>query len=140
YGRTYRFRDRALADAASAGRFTHVGITLELGVEPDWLSAAFPEDIEWRREWGKFGYGRPMAQAYSETNDGRYLRAWERLVRSWIQQVPVDHDISYVTARRIQNWIQTWGRFTEAREFDGFSEGFAAQLFASLVSQAAHVR
>jgi hypothetical protein len=40
------YRNRAVADEACAGRFTHVGITLELGVEPNWLSDDLPVDEE----------------------------------------------------------------------------------------------
>ena len=88
YPSTSSFRDRALSDDVCAGRFSHLGITLELGVEPDWLTTNVPADKEWQREWSKFGYGRNLGQAFVETNDARYLRAWERLVRSWILQVP----------------------------------------------------
>jgi hypothetical protein len=133
-------RDRALADAVCAGRFTHIGITLDLGLEPDWLNAEFPADKEWRREWSKFGYGRNLAQAFCETNDARYLRVWERLVRSWNLQVSVDHDSSFVTARRIRNWIHAWTLFAEAPGFTGFAGGFTEQLFASLRDQVAHLR
>lgn len=133
-------RDRAVAEAVCAGRFTHVGITLELGVEPDWLGADLPEDEEWRIEWSKFAYGLNLAHAFGETDDSKFLRAWERLVRSWIRQVPVDHDSSDTTGRRIQNWIYAWTLFTEAAGFRGFADGFAAQLFTSLMDQVAHLR
>src|SRR2546425_703558 len=66
------YRDPALADAVCAGCFSHLGITLDLGPEPDWLTAEFPADKEWRREWSKFGYARTLAQAFGETNDARY--------------------------------------------------------------------
>ena len=69
YPSSSQFRDRALSDAVCAGRFTHLGITLDLGVEPDWLTAEVPVDKEWRREWSKFGYGRNLARAFGETND-----------------------------------------------------------------------
>jgi hypothetical protein len=140
YGNAGRFSDRALADGVTAGRFTHIGITLELGVEPDWLSEPLLEDEEWRREWSKFGYGRQLGRAFCDTGDDRYLRTWERLVRSWIVQVPLDRDDSYVTARRIQNWIQAWSLFSETPAFTGFSAGFGELLFTSLGAQVAHLR
>ena len=40
-------RDRGVAEAACAGRFTHNGVTLELGLEPDWRSAGLADDREW---------------------------------------------------------------------------------------------
>ena len=39
-------RDRQVADEACEGRFTELGMTLELGVPPDWTGAAFPADEE----------------------------------------------------------------------------------------------
>jgi len=140
FGSARTFRDHELADAVCAGRFTHVGVTLELGVEPDWLTDPFPADKEWRREWSKFGYGRTLAQAFGETSDARYLDTWERLVHSWIAQVRFDEDTSYVIARRIQNWLQAWSLFAEAPGFVGFGEGFADRLFSSLRDQVAHLR
>src|SRR5262249_6315156 len=121
YGNAGRFGERDIADGAVRGCFTHIGITLEMGVEPDWLTSAVPVDEEWRREWSKFGYGRQLGQAFAETAEPRYLRTWERLVLSWAAQVPVAWDDSYVTARRIQNWLQAWTLFTAADGFEGFS-------------------
>ena len=63
-------------------------MTLALGVPPDWIGAAFPADEEWRIEWAKFYFGLDLAAAFRETGDERYLRTWERLVDSWIEQVP----------------------------------------------------
>jgi hypothetical protein len=140
YGNAGRFRDRELADGVAAGRFTHIGVTLELGVEPDWLTEPLPQDIEWRMEWSKFGYGRQLGRAFCDTSDEKYLRTWERLVRSWIAQVPIDRDDSYVTARRIQNWLQAWSLFSESQAFQGFSDGFGDLLFKSLGAQVMHLR
>lgn len=134
------YRDRAVAEAVCAGRFTHAGVTLELGREPDWLTAAFPPDAEWRIEWSKFYYGLDLAHAYSETGDARFPSAWERLVRSWIEQVPVGFDTSDVSARRIQNWIYAWDSFAGASRFDDFAEGFEEELLASLAAQVGHLR
>ena len=113
------YRDRAVAEEVCAGRFTHMGITLELGVEPDWLSGDLPQDEEWRIEWSKFYYGLDLAQAFRETGDHKYLRSWEKLVRSWIRQVPVGLDTSDVTGRRMQNWIYAWNLFRSSPAFTG---------------------
>ena len=45
-----RHRDRAVAEAACAGRFTYGGVTLELGLDPDWLSTGLAEDKQWAIE------------------------------------------------------------------------------------------
>src|ERR1051325_11487232 len=110
----HAYRNLEVADEVAAGRFTHVGLTVELGVEPDWLAADLPEDEEWRIEWNKFYYGLNLALAFCETGDQKYLRAWERLVGSWIRFVPVGCDTSDVTGRRIQNWIYAWSLFASA--------------------------
>jgi hypothetical protein len=134
------YRDSAVAEAVCAGRFTHAGLTLELGAEPDWLTNAFPPDAEWRIEWSKFYYGLDLAHAHRETGGRRFPLAWERLVRSWVRQVPVGFDKSEVTARRILNWIYAWDSFANASRFDGFAEGFEDELFASLGEQVGHLR
>ena len=104
-------RDRELAESVAAGHFTHVGETRPIGREPDWLGADLPADEEWRIEWVKFYYGLDLAHAYRTTGAQRFREAWERLVASWIRQVPPDHDSSDVTARRILNWIYAWQGF-----------------------------
>ena len=134
------YRDRAVAEAVCAGRFTHAGLTLELGSEPEWLASRFPPDAEWRIEWSKFYYGLDLAHAYRETVDARFPLAWERLVRSWIRQVPVGFDTSDVSARRIQNWIYAWDSFVNTSGFEGFAKGFEDELLASLAAQVAHLR
>ena len=37
-------RDLRVAESVCAGRFTHAGITRELGLPPDWLGAELPAD------------------------------------------------------------------------------------------------
>jgi Heparinase II/III-like protein/Heparinase II/III N-terminus len=130
----HEHRDRELAEAVAAGRFTHVGETVSLGLEPDWLRAALPGDEEWRIEWVKFYYGLDLADAFRATGERRFLEAWERLVGSFIAQVPPDHDSSDVTARRILNWIYAWQRLPEV------PDRLAAALMESIEAQARHVR
>ena len=136
----HEHRDLRLAQEVSAGLFTHAGITLALGTRPDWLTAPFPHYEEWRIEWSKFYYGLDLAAAFSETGDGKFLNAWEDLVRTWIEQVPIDLDPSDVTGRRIQNWIYAWNRFASAPEFPGLTDDFVEQLLASLAAQVEHLR
>ncbi len=126
----HEHRDRALAEDVVRGRFTHVGESRDMGVEPDWLTAELPADEEWRIEWVKFYYGLDLADAYRATGEPRFLEAWERLVGSHILQVAPDHDSSEITARRILNWIYAWQRLPEAD----------LALAGSIREQAAHVR
>jgi heparinase II/III-like protein len=133
-------RDLALAEQTCAGLFTHAGLTLNLGVKPDWLTSAFPADAEWRIEWSKFYYGLDLAAAFAETGDLEFLRTWEDLVGTWIEQVPVDIDETDVIGRRIQNWIYAWNRFATAPAFPGFTEKFADQLVDSIAAQVQYLR
>lgn len=132
--------DRSLAEAVCEGRFTHAGITLDLGSEPDWLSRDLPPDEEWRIEWHKFYYGLDLANAFIETRDVRFLRAWERLVGSWIRQVPIGSDASDVAARRMQNWTYAWGLFASSPAFPGLCQGLDGAIVESIAEHAHHVR
>jgi uncharacterized heparinase superfamily protein len=127
-------RDRAVAEDAVAGRFTCAGETLELGPDPDWHSAALPADEEWRIDWVKFYYGLDLAHAYRTTGDARFRDVWERLVASFLAQVPPAADPSEVTARRIVNWIYAWQRF------GGLSDGLEHALAQRIADEARHVR
>ena len=98
---------------------------------PTGCSADLPEDEEWRIDWVKFYYGLDLADAFRATGDRRFLDAWEKLVASFVLQVPPDHDSSDVTARRILNWIYAWQRLPEAD---------VAGLAESIGEQARHVR
>ena len=71
----HEHRDRALAEAVAAGRFTFGGVTLDQGTEPDWLGAVLPADEEWRIDWVKFYFGLDLADAFRSTGDAHYLRA-----------------------------------------------------------------
>jgi uncharacterized heparinase superfamily protein len=133
-------RDREVAEEVAAGRFTLAGITCELGLEPDWIGAALPDDEEWRIEWSKFYYGLDLAHAFAVTGQRRPLDAWERLVGSWIDQVPVGLDVSDVAGRRLQNWLYAWQAFAAADAFDGLRDGLEEALRASIGAQAAWVR
>ncbi|NOT54099.1 MAG: alginate lyase family protein [Deltaproteobacteria bacterium] len=136
----HAYRDRAVADEVRTGRFTHVGMTCDLGVEPDWLSVDLPEDKEWRIEWSKFYYGLNLGHAFRETGDPTYLQTWERLVWSWMKQVPPDHDRSDVIGRRLQNWVYAWNVFAAAPAFPGLTAGLTDQLLTSISDQVWHLR
>lgn len=132
---------RAVADDARAGRFTNAGLTLELGLDPDWLGAAeLPSDEEWALEWRQFYFGLDLAHAFAETGDRGYLEAWERLVSSWIERVPPDSDPSEVLARRVQNWLYAWTAFAMAPAFDGLRSGLDERITASVGEQVGWLR
>jgi hypothetical protein len=131
------YRDRRVADDVCQGIFTHAGLTLKLGTKPDWITTALPQDEEWRIEWYKFYYGLNLAHAFSLTSDEKYPRAWQRLVQSWIAQMPIGCDSSDVAARRIQNWIYAWNAFSV---FTAFEPEFEDQIVASLSAQVSWLR
>jgi hypothetical protein len=136
----HQHRDRAVAEAVAAGRFTYFGTTLELGTQPDWTGAALPPDEEWRIVWSKFYEGLDLAHAFAETGEHRFLQAWEQLVSSWIRQVPVGSDSSDVAARRLQNWLYAWQRFAASPAFEGLSGHLEQELVRSIGAQAAQIR
>jgi hypothetical protein len=131
-------RRRDIADDAVAGRFTCAGVSLELGRDPDWVHDGLSRDEEWRIEWSKFYFGLDLAFAYRETGDSRYLRSWEHLACSWIEQVPPDLDPSDVTGRRLQNWVYAWQAFNASGR-PGPSPETAALLLASIADQLDHL-
>lgn len=106
-------RDVRIAEAILVGRITVAGRTIDVGVAPDWTSDPYPADREWRVDWVKFYYGLDLAHAWRTTGDNRYLRCWERLVTSYMEQCPPGADATEVVARRIQNWIYAWNRFED---------------------------
>jgi hypothetical protein len=130
----HEHRDLEVAEAVVAGRFTFAGETRTLGIEPDWLGADLPADEEWRIDWVKFAYGLDLAAAGNATGEPRFATAWERLVSSWIRQVPPGHDPSEVTARRVLNWIYAWQAFGEC------PYGLSRALERSIADQVEHVR
>jgi Heparinase II/III-like protein/Heparinase II/III N-terminus len=132
--------DLSVAEAVRAGRFTHVGLTLELGTEPDWLGADLPADDEWRIEWTKFYYGLDLGNAFAVSGDPSFLHAWESLVGSWIRTVPVGSDAGDVAARRMQNWIYAWDLFASSPDFPGLRDGLDEALLESIAAHVGHVR
>jgi Heparinase II/III-like protein/Heparinase II/III N-terminus len=134
-----RRRDLAVADGAVAGRFTHNGVTLALGTEPDWLGGGLAGDVEWRSEWVKHNEGLDLAHAFAVTGDGRYLATWERLVTSYASSVPVGHERAEVAARRLQNWLYAWQRFRDAGVEPCVTELLVGRLRADAEHLAAHL-
>ena len=133
-------RDRQIADEACEGRFTEAGMTLALGVPPDWTGGAFPADEEWRIAWAKFYFGLDLAAAFRETGDERYQRTWELLVDSWIEQVQVGSESTDTVARRLLNWVYAWNAFARSEAFVGLGDGVAARMLKSMAAQVTWLR
>ena len=134
-----RHRDVTVAHDAKAGRFTHGGVPLDLGRRPDWLHDGLPQDEEWRIEWVKLYEGLDLAHAYGVTGDPDLLVTWEELVVSFAEQVPVGHDSSDVSARRLQNWVYAWSRFARAPWFTGLGPGVETVLRERIRSDTEHL-
>lgn len=130
-------RDLQVARDACAGRFTHAGTTLRLGTRPDWLASG-TADEEWRIEWVKLYEGLHLAHAFEQTVDRRYPTTWTALVESFCEQVPVGHDTSDVTARRLQNWLYAWQRF-ESVDPESVDDTTRDLLRARIARDAAHL-
>lgn len=132
-------RDLAVAEDARRGVFTHAGVRLELSRSPDWLADGLPGDEEWRIEWVKFYEGLDLAHAYAVTGDPDLLSAWEELVSAFCERVPVGHDTSDVSARRVQNWLYAWQRFRGTPGFPGLRPGLADTLARRIAEDCAHL-
>ncbi|HEY2359554.1 MAG TPA: alginate lyase family protein [Candidatus Angelobacter sp.] len=136
----HAYRDRKIAEDVCAGKFTENGVTLELGLDPSWLVAGLPHDEEWQIAWIKFYFGLDLAAAFAETGEARFQHAWERLVASWIRQVPADFGPTDAIARRIQNWIYAWNIFADSPHFAGLSEGLDEKIVANVAQQTRYLR
>jgi len=126
----------AVARDACAGRFTHAGTTLDVGWPPRWLASDVHSDREWWIEWIKFYVGLDLAYAYSQTHDVTFPRAWQRLVDSWIQTVPLGTGPTDAVGRRLQNWVYAWNRFADGPADPGFDPAFGDALTVSIAEQA----
>ena len=132
-------RDLGIAARAQVGRFLHNGVELDLGRRPNWRRSGLPGDEEWRIEWVKLYEGLDLAHAFAVTADPEFLRAWEDLVESFCDQVPVGYDSSDVSARRIQNWLYAWLRFAESADFAGLRAGLPERLVERIRAEAEHL-
>lgn len=132
------YRDLSVATDAAAGRFTHLEHTLDLGPRPDWLTNPFG-DVEWRIEWVKCFEGLHLAHAYAATGQHEFLAAWEDLIESFCDQVPVGYDTSDVSARRLQNWLYAWQAFAAVPGYPGLRAGLDQRLVARIGTDARHL-
>jgi heparinase II/III-like protein len=109
-------RDVGLARDMCAGRFTHAGVTIE-APSPRWIELAVHSDPEWWIQWSSFSYGLDLAFAFVTTGEDRFLRTWERLLRSWIEQTPIELGPTDAIARRVENWVYAWNVFRRSPAF-----------------------
>lgn len=133
------YRDLRVAADVLAGRFHHAGVTLDLGLPPDWRTGGLDDDEEWHIEWSKFYCGLDLAHAFTETGDPTYVDAWQTLVASWIEQQDPRGDSTDVAARRLQNWLYAWQGFDRAPGFPGLDPGLQAAMLASMREQLDYV-
>ena len=112
---------------------------LDLGRRPDWLSGGLPGDEEWRIEWVKLYEGLDLAHAFEVTGDPEFLRTWEDLVESFCEQVPVGHDSSDVSARRLQNWLYAWSALRRRPGLPRPAGGLARRLAERIRADADHL-
>jgi hypothetical protein len=134
-------RDLAVANDARRGRFTHAGVTLDLGRRPDWCGGGLADDEEWRIEWVKLYEGLDLAHAFVVTGERDHLSTWEDLVESFCEQVPVGFDTSDVSARRIQNWIYAWQRAAAAPHPGApLRDGVLDVVVTRLIDDVTHLR
>ena len=133
------YRDLGLAADVLAGRFRYAGVTLDLGLPPDWRTGGLDDDEEWHIEWSKFYFGLDLAHAFSVTGDRAYVDAWQTLVASWIDQQEPRVDSTDVTARRLQNWLYAWQGFDRVPGFPGLDPELQVTMLASMRDQLDHV-
>jgi hypothetical protein len=133
------YRDLRLASDVLTGRFRYAGVTLDLGMPPDWRNGGLDDDEEWHIEWSKFYFGLDLAHAFSVTGDRAYVDAWEALVASWIDQQEPGCDPTDVTARRLQNWLYAWQGFDRSPHFPGLDPELQDRMLASMRDQLDHV-
>ena len=136
----HAYQNHEIAEAVCRNRFAIAGTTLDLEGSFDWRVNPLPNNEEWQIEWHKFYYGLDLAHAFSQTGDVKFLRVWEKLVRSFIRQVPVDFASADVLARRVQNWIYARQIFAEARYFKGLSGDFEREFLAGIAAQTKYLR
>src|SRR5579859_1881245 len=136
----HAYRNRGIAEDVCTGKFTENGVTLELGLDPNWLLDGLSHDEEWQIAWIKFYFGLDLAAAYAETGEARFQHAWEKLVASWIRRVPVEFGPTDAIGRRIQNWIYAWNIFADSPHFVGLSEGLDEKIVVSLAQQVRFLR
>ena len=133
------YQDLQLASDVLSGRFRYAGVTLDLGLPPDWRTGGLDDDEEWHIEWSKFYFGLDLAHAFSQTGDRAYLDAWQCLVASWIDQQDPRGDVTDVTARRLQNWLYAWQAFDRAPGFTGLDPELQERMLRSMRDQLDHV-
>jgi hypothetical protein len=127
-------RDLAVARAARAGRFSHCGVTLDLGRRPDWINGGLA-DPEWRIEWVKLYEGLDLAHACvghrSTATTSPPGRTWSSRSATRCRSGTTRSDVS---ARRLQNWLYAWQRFAADPDFAGLRPGLEDLLVSRITA------
>jgi Heparinase II/III-like protein/Heparinase II/III N-terminus len=129
-------RDVGLARDVCRGTFRSAGATWNIADVSSWRDVDIAADRERWIDWSKFYYGLDLAFAYATTGDRIYAETWERLVRTWLERVPVECGPTDALGRRLQNWIYAWNMFADAPGFEGFANGFEDLLARAIADQA----
>ena len=89
-------------------------------------------DIEWLILLHKFYFAPGLVRHWLVHGCDDSRCAFESLVTSWLDQVPVDFLAIDVTARRVQNWAYAWALVQRAGRERAFPAGFRHRLFVSV--------
>lgn len=96
-------------------------------------------DRQWLFSLHKFYYAVGLGIAYNETRDQRYVEKWINLISTWIDTVSIEFLPSYVTGRRVQNWIFAHYYFVTLNQTPYLHHDFYMKFLGSLYSQVVYL-
>lgn len=135
----HRHRDVAFARDVCAGRFIHAGKTMDVS-HPQWRDAGTSPDSRWWEEFIQFRYGLDLAFAFVATGEVPFLRTWQTLVRSWVEQTPAGQGPTGAIGGRMQNWIYAWNIFRRSPAFSGFDADLEQAVIENTVAEATRLQ
>src|SRR5437867_556279 len=125
-------------DAILRNHFEFNGERHYLGGNLDWIHNP-SSDKEFLFSLHKFYYAVGLGALYHQTRDERYAAKWLELTNSWIDTVPLGFLPSYVTARRVQNWIFSHYYFVTLTRTPLVSPAFYLKFLTSLSEQVGYL-
>jgi hypothetical protein len=129
----------AVARDICAGRFTHAGSTVMVAGQPDWTRKNLRSLPAWWAECIEFNYTMDLAFAFHTLGETRYLDTWQRLVGAWAADVKPDFGPVDALARRVQNWLYSWGALEDAPAFTQIEPIIRDTVVESICRQAQHL-